>query len=305
MKISRIIATSTVAACLIATSVFAVNTTSTPTPTKATVTPSSQKGRLPNKEGMNRKGHRGSQDFYKMKGECLTNLVTDKTITSEQKTAIENAIKAAREANKDIKEALDTLVKAGTITQAQEDAIIKAMPQGKGGPRGFHSNKLVELVTAKTITSEQKTAIENAIKAAREANNDVKEALDTLVKAGTITQTQEDAVIKAMLQGKGGPRGFHNNKLDELVTAKTITSEQKTAIENAIKAAREAKKDIKEALDALVKAGTITQAQEDAVIKAMPQGKGKHMGMHKNRSFGKPSTTETTPKETPKATPAR
>ncbi len=211
MKISRIIATSTVTVCLIATSVFAVNTTSTPTPTKATVTPSSQKGNLPNGEGMNRKGHRGSQDFYKMKGEFLTKLVTDKTITSEQKTAIENAIKTAREAKKDVKEALDGLVKAGTITQAQEDAIIKAIPQGKGGARGFHCNKLDELVKDKTITSEQKTAIENAIKTAREAKKDVKEALDALVKAGTITQAQEDAIIKAMPQGKGKHMGKHKN----------------------------------------------------------------------------------------------
>jgi competence protein ComGC len=296
MKIARIIATSTVAACLIATSVFAVNTTSTSTPTKApkaTVTPSKNKGKLAAGRDMDRKGHRGFDGFDKMKGNLFTSLVTAGTITAEQKTAIENAIKEAREAKKDVKEALDALVKAGTITQAQEDAVIKAMPMGRGGHNGFHGNKLDELVTAKTITAEQKTAVENAVKTACEAKKDVKEALDALVKAGTITQAQEDAVIKAMPMGRGGHNGFHGNKLNELVTAKTITAEQKTAVENAIKGAREAKKDVKEALDALVKAGTITQAQEDAVIKAMPTGKGKHMRMHKDQTTAKPSATPT------------
>lgn len=207
MKITRIIATSTVAACLIATSVFAVNTpspsTSAKTPT-ATVTPGKQKTKMANRQGMVRKGHKG---FHCNK---LDELVTAKTITAEQKTAVENAIKAAREAKKDVKEALDALVKAGTITQAQEDAIIKSMPMGRGS-KGLHGSKMDELVTSGTITQGQKDAIVNAVKTAWEAKKDVKEALDALVKAGTITQAQEDAVINAMLSGKGKHMRMHKD----------------------------------------------------------------------------------------------
>lgn len=59
---------------------------------------------------------------------------------------------------------LDSLVKAGTLTQAQEDAILSSM-QGIG-------------------------------------NSGLKTALDGLVTAGTLTQAQEDAVLSSM-QGKG------------------------------------------------------------------------------------------------------
>jgi len=91
----------------------------------------------------------------------------------------------------------------------------------------------------------------------------VKSALDALVKNGTITKAQEDAVLKAIAakrekiepeKGKTAPDGqkkhckdekckHHSKKhgiLNELVKDGTITKEQAAAIREAIKSARDA-----------------------------------------------------------------
>jgi hypothetical protein len=61
------------------------------------------------------------------------------------------------------KTALDSLVTAGTITQAQEDAITTALTPKKGafqkGQNGGFKTALDSLVTAGTITQAQETAI--------------------------------------------------------------------------------------------------------------------------------------------------
>ena len=62
------------------------------------------------------------------------------------------------------KTALDSLVTAGTITQAQETAIETAMTSAKGNFNRGH-------------------------------NSGFKTALDSLVTAGTITQAQETAIL--------------------------------------------------------------------------------------------------------------
>jgi len=62
------------------------------------------------------------------------------------------------------KTALDSLVTAGTITQAQETAVETAMTPAKGNFKRGH-------------------------------NNGFKTALDGLVTAGTITQAQETAIL--------------------------------------------------------------------------------------------------------------
>ena len=63
----------------------------------------------------------------------------------------------------DLKKAMDSLVTAGTITQAQETAIQTAMTTGKGdfnrGHNGGMKTALDSLVTAGTITQAQETAI--------------------------------------------------------------------------------------------------------------------------------------------------
>ncbi|MDQ7093554.1 hypothetical protein REC12_08130 [Desulfosporosinus sp. PR] len=69
---------------------------------------------------------------------------------------------------------------------------------------GLHS-RLDSLVSSGTLTSDQETAIENAMpqKSAADSNgpqqgakdNGIKTVLDKLVTAGTITQAQEDAIL--------------------------------------------------------------------------------------------------------------
>ena len=111
---------------------------------------------------------------------------------------------------------LDSLVTAGTITSDQETAIQNAisteMKTGiakgefkQGMAKGFKT-ALDGLVTGGTITSDQETAIEAAVTKYRKTGmakgefkqgpaNKFKTALDTLVKNGTITQDQEDTIF--------------------------------------------------------------------------------------------------------------
>ncbi|MDR3601913.1 MAG: hypothetical protein P4L49_15735 [Desulfosporosinus sp.] len=98
---------------------------------------------------------------------------------------------------------LDSLLSAGTITQAQEDAIQTALTATKDdsqkGPNDGFKTALDTLVTAGTITQAQEDAIQTALTATKDDSqkgptDGLKTALDTLVTAGTITQAQEDAI---------------------------------------------------------------------------------------------------------------
>lgn len=119
----------------------------------------------------------------------------------EQQTTQNTDIRQKKqEMHKQIKNALDDLVKDGTITGAQEEAIIKAMAArrekfekerlekekanpGKGtqkpeegrdvrfrpdGPHHDHQGFLKDLVKDGTLTQEQARAVRKAFKAARE-----------------------------------------------------------------------------------------------------------------------------------------
>ena len=179
------------------------------------------------------------------------------------------------QAGTQVKTALDKLVTAGTITQAQEEAVLKLYTPGegmKGGPQGERKNPMDELVTAGTITQAQLDAIESAMKSGMESKQTMEDILSGLVTAGTLTQAQVDAIQQAMpaRDGKGGPQGERKNPMDELVTAGTITQAQLDAIESAMKTARESKQSMEDVLAGLVTAGTLTQDQLDAIQKAMP-----------------------------------
>jgi polyhydroxyalkanoate synthesis regulator phasin len=145
-----------------------------------------------------------------------------------------------------IKTAINSLVTAGTITQAQADEILKVYTPGerKGILDGARKNPMDELVTAKTITQAQADAINAAVKTGRESKKSAVDVLKELVKAGTITQTQADAVIADAVEKVFTPREriggldrVRKNPIDELVTAKTITQAQADAVNAAIKAA--------------------------------------------------------------------
>ncbi|MGB8454859.1 MAG: hypothetical protein WCD89_21335 [Anaerocolumna sp.] len=179
------------------------------------------------------------------------------------------------------KSALDTLVTEGTISSAQEEAIIDTMPS-----RGDKSNnrsaaeankkpasRFERLVTAGTITEEQLTAIETALKTAKETDRTIEDILDSLVTDGIITTTQEEAIMDGMPSIKdrslNRDTSDYNKKptsrFESLVTAGTITEDQLTVIEAALKSAKESDKSMQDILDSLVTDGTITSAQEEAI----------------------------------------
>ena len=62
----------------------------------------------------------------------MDSLVTAGTITQAQETAIQTAMSTATKSEAGMKTAMDSLVTAGTITQAQEDAITTAMTAYQG-----------------------------------------------------------------------------------------------------------------------------------------------------------------------------
>lgn len=145
---------------------------------------------------------------------------------------------------------LAALVTDGTITQAQSDAVKAAVPGGHGdhGMRG------------------DKNQAQGITPATMEAN--MKTQLDTLVTAGTITQTQEDAVIAAV-KAQEAARTAEMTKVQAMTEA-----ERKAYFASNVKTAEVSP------LATLVTAGTITQAQSDAISKLLPGG---HMGHGMNR----------------------
>lgn len=92
-----------------------------------------------------------------------------------------------KEPNDGFNTSLDSLVTAGTITQAQEDAITSNRGER---PEDGVKTVLDALVTTEIITQDQ----EDAIQTAMNANDGIKATLDSLVAAGTITQAQENAI---------------------------------------------------------------------------------------------------------------
>jgi competence protein ComGC len=178
-----------------------------------------------------------------------------------------------------IKSAIDSLVSAGTITQAQADAALKAYARGEGKGM-FHAisrrNPMSELVTSGTITQAQADAIYNALKTVRESKKTIEVILKDLVTAGTITQAQSDAAFKCFTPKDREfiHMNIGGNPMSELVTSGTLTQTQLDAINKVIKTG----------MDSLVAAGTITQAQADAIEKARPSFEGKDLNIMKFRN---------------------
>ena len=103
----------------------------------------------------------------------------------------------------------------------------------------------------------------------------VKSDLQSLVSSGTITQAQENTIIKLVISSKNEDQQKAKielrTKLNNLVTVGTITQTQEDSI---IKVGSKIKAEIKD----LVTSGTITQAQENTIIKLLTH--------YKNRDFG-------------------
>jgi len=189
-----------------------------------------------------------------------------------------------------MKSELNKLVTAGTITQAQETAILNKVSQEQ-------TERQAEMDKVKNMTeTERQTYFES------KKTTDKIDFLSSLVTDGTLTQTQADAVKSAVPQGHGGKGGGMSpekmkTQLDTLVTAGTITQDEETKIVNYLaekqterKAEMDKVKDMNEAdrkayfeskkttektdmFSKLVSAGIITQDKADAIKADMPAPK--------------------------------
>lgn len=241
-------------------------------------------------------------DKKKLAGAILAGVLTVAGATSAFAADVSNDTKAAVEKQfikidkteiySKVKAALDKLVSAGTITQAQADAALKEFTPGEGkGP--FHMIRgsfLGKHVADGTITQAQADAINAALKTAREKGTGIEAVLKELVSAGTITQAQADSINAAIKTGMEADKSIEDI-LKALVTDGTITEAQKEALlklfplrgesfmgksfieKDAIKNGGMHKggfiKFSSSPLDELVSAGKLTQAQADAVLDAV------------------------------------
>lgn len=143
----------------------------------------------------------GSSDKGERKGGGpVAALVTEGTLTTDQATAVGDALKSAREAAK--ADHLSSLVAAGTITQAQADALSE-----EGGIKA--------LVQSGDMTREEAKALYSALKAADKPDmeSNFASVMSALVADGTITQAQADAITAAKpAKGEKGSKGGHGKK---------------------------------------------------------------------------------------------
>ena len=244
------------------------------------------------------------------KTDLLTTLVNDSIISSDTATAIRTAMQEQRQTEQKtrVTEKLAALVTAGTITQDQSDAILTAWQTAQ-------TARQAEMDKVKAMTDTEREAY-------FKANTTEKDSfLADLVTAGTITQTEADAVQTAIGGSRGNDKGDKvqsesgqtkvTEKLAALVTAGTITQDQSDAILTAWQTeqtARQAEMDkVKAMTDTereayfkanttkkdsfladMVTAGTITQAEADAVQTAIFGSKGNDKGGPNGSEKGAP-----------------
>jgi hypothetical protein len=175
--------------------------------------------------------------------------------------------------------ALDKLVKAGTITDDQEEAISEALSP-----------------------SDDSTSSSTSVLSSSQSDNPLKSALDSLVSAGTITNDQESSIAAALAppdaNSTGASSGTDTNSisftdsdsdnplkkaLDSLVSSGTITNDQESAVAAALAppsgdtlsgatSSSSGSSYLKDTLDTLVSSGTITDDQESAVTALLTGG---------------------------------
>jgi|DEB0MinimDraft_12_1074336.scaffolds.fasta_scaffold00446_6 hypothetical protein len=135
----------------------------------------------------------GSSQGEGKRGGPQSSLIAAGTITQAQADAVKTAMQEAREAAKAA--ALAELVKDGTFTQAQADAL--AAVESRGGKGA--------LIADGTVTRVQLQALRESMQAAHEATKT--KVLQGLVADGTLTQSQSDALAEAIGQGGKGMKG--------------------------------------------------------------------------------------------------
>jgi polyhydroxyalkanoate synthesis regulator phasin len=125
----------------------------------------------------------------------LDSLVSSGTITQDQKNSITDAFKSARNSfptysngsKGGSQSPLNQLVSGGTITNDQKSAIKEALVSARKSSHHHHSHKL---------SGQSQSQPDNSISSSNDTdtNESINTKLDSLVKAGTINQNQEDAI---------------------------------------------------------------------------------------------------------------
>jgi hypothetical protein len=122
----------------------------------------------------------------------LASAVTAGTITQAESDAVSAYLSS---------DVYAQLVKAGVLTQAKADALKASAIATEAAHRTLEmTDRLAAAVTAGTLTQAQSDAVLAAV-----ATQDERTALAALVTAGTLTQAQSDALVPAF--GHGGPGG--------------------------------------------------------------------------------------------------
>lgn len=199
---------------------------------------------------------------------------------------------------------LDSLVSAGTITQAQADQI--AAKEKQLAPERQNMNEQMN-----NMREKMKNMTQAERQAARDQNRPERVDIFTqLVNDGTITQAEADSIRAALqdkmaagrqeqlstaLNGLVGKNIIDNEQstaiLDKLAEIQTVRQAQMEAVKDMTKEQRQAyfeanKPEKANPLAELVAAGTITQAQADQLAQVLHFGDGKGMGMHQGRGNG-------------------
>lgn len=157
------------------------------------------------------------------RNQTYINTAADAGKSNEQIAKDSGKLDQYRQKVLDIKsEILARLVKSGTITQKQANAVLSA------------------LKTADTKTTAARTQTED-----KYSNSTLTSVLKTLVSKKTISQKQADAIRQAFANA-------------DTAVAQTAQKEQSVTI-----------KQVQNALSSLVKAKKLTQTQADAVLKAV------------------------------------
>lgn len=188
--------------------------------------------------------------------------------------------------SQNFKEKLDSLVKSGTITQAQEDKILSLIKQKEDERKAemekvknmteeqrkeyFKQNKVKakgdifkELVEQNVITQQQADTIKNTIfdknkdKRKDFKGGNFKTFLDNQVKAGVITQDEENKIISYMNKKA-------EDKKAEMEKIKSMTDEERKAYFENKKS--QTKSDL---FKELVDNGILTQTKADSLMKNM------------------------------------
>ncbi|MFL0197566.1 hypothetical protein ACJDU8_18645 [Clostridium sp. WILCCON 0269] len=178
----------------------------------------------------------------------------------------------------DFKTKLDTLVAAGTITQAQETTILNLYYNGQITANSDLKNKLDVLVTVGTITQSQEYSILSLFtnwgsswKIPAPATPTVPVPVVTTGSGSTSSATSSTGsgttsnTASSATSNTGSNTNFSledfKTKLDTLVTAGTITQDQETTILNLFNKGELTTKNLKSQIDILVIVGVITSNQ--------------------------------------------